>query len=107
MGEYVHMQTMSPDQLWRIAGNALRVDLMKIDCEGCEYEVVPLLQQWRVLKISCETHGASVSVGKVAGMAPHEAQQFQAVERACIEGRPFNKSWAGMPGIEHLSNHLS
>merc|ERR1712178_178929 len=57
------METFSPDQVWKIVGGNGTVSYMKVDCEGCEYELVPLLEQWRVPRIVCEVHKESVSTG--------------------------------------------
>merc|ERR1712070_519575 len=50
------METISPTKLWDLVGGNGNVSYMKVDCEGCEYELVPLLEQWRVPKIVCEVH---------------------------------------------------
>jgi len=85
---FVPMHSISVEELWRIVGSAGSVSFMKVDCEGCEYEVVPLLQQWRVKTMVCETHGATVDTGK-------SKKLIGIVDKACDAHTPFNTSLTG------------
>ena len=98
----LHMETLSPDELWGIVGRDKVINLMKIDCEGCEYEVVPLIPQWRVEKMFCEVHYTTVNIltghSAIKGMTE---KLMKTVERACDKGKPYNTDTRGRPA--HLS----
>merc|ERR1711865_1092298 len=94
----LHMETMSPDSLYDIVGADKAISLMKVDCEGCEYEIVPLIQQWRVERMFCEVHYTTVNIlaghSMIKGMT---VKLMSTVEKACKGGKPFNTSLAGRP----------
>jgi FkbM family methyltransferase len=77
---YVNMKTISVDSLWNIVGPH-PVSLMKVDCEGCEYSIVPLIQKSRVEQLFCEVHdNIDLNISDDAKTA---------IERACRDGNSF------------------
>jgi len=84
---YVPMRTMTPDGLRQILGADTIVTFFKIDCEGCEYEVVPLLQKQWVQKMFCEVHGATVQTDVAK-------ETIDDVEKSCRGWNPQNHTIA-------------
>jgi len=78
----IDVRTVSVKALWsaEYLGIETVVPFMKIDCEGCEWEVLPLVDPARVLKLVCETH----PIGPVVSNMTRAY-----VEKACELGRPF------------------
>lgn len=92
----LHMETINVQDLWNLVGEGTPVSLMKVDCEGCEYEIVPLIQQWRVERMFCEVHYTTVNIltghSAVKGMTEKLMKQ---VEKSCKSGKPYNTSLSG------------
>mmetsp|Transcript_142669 Transcript_142669/g.251882 ORF Transcript_142669/g.251882 Transcript_142669/m.251882 type:complete len:374 (+) Transcript_142669:21-1142(+) len=78
--------SVSAANLWgpKYLGQHAVVDLMKVDCEGCEYEVVPAFQRSLVRKMKCETHPIDP---KELGV--HGQGIINQVKKACAEGLPL------------------
>lgn len=100
----IRMETITPKAMWDIIGANNVVSLMKVDCEGCEYEVIPHIPQWRVEKMFCEVHFETVNILEghtaIKGMTK---QTMKKVEEACKKGKPYNTDTRGMP--EHLQGN--
>ena len=76
--------------------NISQVDLLKVDCEGCEYELFEELQAkpWltaRIRRVAGELHGCSRHAWLTPKQQPPEAQV-----RACRSSFAFvKKTWPG------------
>uniref|UniRef100_A0A7S1NNQ9 Methyltransferase FkbM domain-containing protein n=1 Tax=Eutreptiella gymnastica TaxID=73025 RepID=A0A7S1NNQ9_9EUGL len=55
-GKVINIHTATVDQVYDVY-HLNRVDLMKIDCEGCEYSVIPHLANRTVSRFVGEVHG--------------------------------------------------
>merc|ERR1719373_10218 len=87
----LHMESITPEALWKLVGEQTVISFMKVDCEGCEYEVVPKIPFWRVEKMYCEVHLETVNVltgrTEIKGMTK---KLMDDVKRACDKGKPYN-----------------
>lgn len=81
----VMMRTINSELLWSPAylGVNTNVSLVKVDCEGCEYEVIPLFNRNLVERIACEVHPLDGLPG--LNVTTETAQN---VKNACSKGRP-------------------
>mmetsp|Transcript_40638 Transcript_40638/g.72735 ORF Transcript_40638/g.72735 Transcript_40638/m.72735 type:complete len:308 (-) Transcript_40638:1434-2357(-) len=94
----VRVHTVMLSQIRRLYG-IQSVDLMKIDCEGCEYSVIPQLQDMRVARFVGELHpdmpGVSHSMFEITirTLCNQEGQAWgKYVTRCCNSDAPTHKS---------------
>jgi len=89
---YIRMETVAPSFIFDLLGSD-DVSLLKIDCEGCEYEVLPQIPMPRLQQLFCEVHkgwGSPQDRGNTGGDAVVDVKKLMDdVQQTCEKGNPW------------------